>query len=423
MTDVVAMLTHRHAGRRMGELAASLGVDPKTVRKYTAPALAAGSNPGGPPLSTTQWCDLAASWMRQRWFTHVRLLVAHLTRSCRAFIATLTTPALDRRSLRCLARTRRRVPVGDCIAQIILAWPLSDGGRSARQYRRGMDLGRFGIWWSGSWNAGEAPLEDVAAEMETLGYQTLWMSGGFSPGIQSVFKRLVDSTQHATIATGILSVWPNDPSSVGAEVAELGPRFMLGIGASHAVIVEGSGTSYERPFHKVATWLDALDASDSPVPPDHRILAALGPRMLALGAERSLGAHPYVVTLEHTVRAREILGTGPVLAPEVAVVLGTDVDASRAAARNYAALYLSLPNYTNNLISLGWDTTDIEGGGSDRLIDALIPWGTPEAVAARLEEHHAAGADHVCVQIVRDPSKGAEYPLHEYRELAAALVR
>ena len=104
-------------------------------------------------------------------------------------------------------------------------------------------------------------------------------------------------------------------------------------------------------------------------------------------------------------------------------MLGTDADASRAAARNYAALYLSLPNYTNNLISLGWDTTDIEGGGSDRLIDALIPWGMPEAVAARLEEHHAAGADHVCVQIVRDPSKGAEYPLHEYRELAAALVR
>ncbi|MGO9909667.1 MAG: LLM class F420-dependent oxidoreductase, partial [Acidimicrobiales bacterium] len=186
-----------------------------------------------------------------------------------------------------------------------------------------MDLGRFGIWWSGSWNAGEAPLEDVAAEMETLGYQTLWMSGGFTPGIQSVFKRLLAATEHAAVATGILSVWPNDPASVGAEVAEMGPRFLLGIGASHAVVVEGSGTSYERPYSKVATWLDELDASARPVPRDRRILAALGQRMLRLGAERSLGAHPYFVTLEHTVRARAILGNGPVLAPEVAVVLET----------------------------------------------------------------------------------------------------
>ena len=286
-----------------------------------------------------------------------------------------------------------------------------------------MNLGRFGIWWSGSWRAEATPIEDVAREMETLGYQTLWMSAGFHAGIPPVFKTLIEATENATVATGILSVWPNEPAKVAAEAEALGPRFLLGIGASHAVVVEGSGQQYDRPFQHVADFLDGLDglvASDPSVEPGRRILAALGPRMLRLAGERSIGAHPYFVPVEHTVRAREILGDGPVLAPEVAVVLEADPGAARAAARTYTAGYLSLPNYVNNLISLGWTIDDVQSGGSDRLVDALIPWGTPHMISRRIQEHLDAGADHVCVQVIRDHGHG--FPLDEYRQLAGVLA-
>ncbi|MGO9198077.1 MAG: TIGR03620 family F420-dependent LLM class oxidoreductase [Acidimicrobiales bacterium] len=280
-----------------------------------------------------------------------------------------------------------------------------------------MNLGRLGIWWSGSWKAGDTPLEEVAAEVEYLGYQTLWASAGWAPGIPAIFKQLIDATEHATVATGILSVWPNSPAQVGEEAGELGERFLLGVGVSHSVMVE----KYERPLHRMAEWLEELDSSEHPVADDRRILAALGPRMLRLAAERSLGAHPYLVPLEHTNEAREILGIGPVLATEVAVVLETDPDTARAAARSYTSTYLTLPNYVNNLLSLGWTADDMLNGGSDDLVDALIPWGTPDTVVGRIWEHLDAGADHVCVQVIRAEGYLREFPLHEYRELAAAL--
>ncbi|MHB8245875.1 MAG: TIGR03620 family F420-dependent LLM class oxidoreductase [Acidimicrobiales bacterium] len=282
-----------------------------------------------------------------------------------------------------------------------------------------MDLGQFGIWWSGSWNARAVGLDDVASEMERLGYQTLWMSAGFDPGIRPLFKQLLEATQNATIATGILSVWPNQPATVAAEVEALGPRFLLGVGASHDLLVEAAGQKYERPLRHVAQFLDGLDEASPPVPAQRRILAALGPHMLSLGAERSLGAHPYFVPLEHTVRAREILGRDALLAPEVAVVLESDPGVARAAARSYTAGYLQLPNYANNLIALGWPVDDLQSSGSDRLVDALVPWGTPAQVAQRLREHLDAGADHVSIQVVRD--HGADFPLEEYRQLAAQL--
>jgi probable F420-dependent oxidoreductase len=187
-----------------------------------------------------------------------------------------------------------------------------------------VDLGRIGVWWSGAWRLAEHPAVDVAAELESLGYGALWSSGGFDPGFSSTFGRLLASTKRIAVASGIVSMWAGAPSDVGPAVAELEAhfpgRFLLGIGASHAPLV----SDYARPYSHMVTYLDELDALATPVPADRRVLAALGPRMLKLAAQRSAGAHPYFVPAEHTAQARSILGPAPLLAPEVAVVLESD---------------------------------------------------------------------------------------------------
>jgi probable F420-dependent oxidoreductase len=282
-----------------------------------------------------------------------------------------------------------------------------------------VELGRIGVWWSGSWRVGNDPDHNVAGELESLGYGTLWSSGGFESGLSTRFAKLLAATERVTVGSGIVNVWAGVPADVGPAVADLearfGGRFLLGVGASHSAIV----TNYEQPYTHVVDYLDALDALDPPVPPERRILAALGPRMLELAAARAVGAHPYFVTVEHTARAREILGSGPLLAPEVAVVLESDRTAALARAREYAAIYLPLPNYANNLHRFGYVDADFEAGGSDRLIEAVIPWGDAERIARRVHEHLDAGADHVCVQVVA----GYEgFPLAQYRELAPALL-
>ncbi len=281
-----------------------------------------------------------------------------------------------------------------------------------------MDLGPVGVWWSGSWRDPDLPTTDVAAELEALGYGTLWSSGRFDPGLSPHFERLLASTDHVVVASGIVSIWAGAPEDVGPGVARLEEqfpgRFLLGIGTSHSVAV----ADYSRPYSKMVAYLDALDALPETVPPERRVLAALGPRMLELAAARSAGAHPYFVPVEHTARARDILGPGPLLAPEVAVVLETDPVRARALARGYASTYLGLPNYTQNLRTFGFGDEDIDGGGSDRLIDAVIPWGNAETLAAAVRSHHDAGADHVCIQVVADRQT---CPLDEYRQLAALL--
>jgi probable F420-dependent oxidoreductase len=282
-----------------------------------------------------------------------------------------------------------------------------------------MELGRIGVWWSGSWRAAGAADLNVAGELESLGYGTLWSSGGFDPGLSTRFGKLLAATERVTVASGIVSVWTSAPADVSPSVADLearsGGRFLLGLGASHSAIVQ----DYERPFTRVVDYLDALDAIDPPVPPARRILAALGPRMLELAAARAVGAHPYFVPVEHTARARATLGQGPLLAPEVAVVLETDRTKALEIARQYASIYLPLPNYADNLRRFGYGDADIDGGGSDRLIEAVIPWGDAETIAGRVHDHLGAGADHVCVQVIA----GFEaFPLAEYRELAPALL-
>ncbi|HVC68765.1 MAG TPA: LLM class F420-dependent oxidoreductase [Acidimicrobiales bacterium] len=282
-----------------------------------------------------------------------------------------------------------------------------------------MELGRLGIWWSGSWrDEGEVSI-DVAAELEELGYSALWSSGGFQPGLSTRFGRLLASTSRMAVASGIASIWLTSPEDLSRDVADLDARyperFLLGLGASHGPVVD----NYNRPYSHMVGYLDGLDDA-AVVTKDRRVLAALGPRMLTLAATRARGAHPYFVPVEHTTRARATLGEGPLLAPEVTVVLESDPVRARAVARTFTTGYLTLPNYANNLRSLGFGEDDVAGGGSDRLVDAVVAWGDIETVAARVAAHYQAGADHVCIQVVSDAK--TSFPLAEYRRLAPALL-
>jgi probable F420-dependent oxidoreductase len=281
-----------------------------------------------------------------------------------------------------------------------------------------MELGKVGVWWSGSWRVRSDPAIDVAAELERLGYGAIWSSGGFDPGLSPHFGRLLASTKQAVIASGIVNIWRATPAEVAAGVADLrarhGDRFLLGLGVSHGPLVD----EYARPLVRMTAYLDALDAEEVPVAANRRVLAALGPRMLELAAARSAGAHPYLVPVEHTVRARQTLGTGPLLAPEVTAVLEPDPTEARELARKFTAGYLTLPNYVNNLRALGFGDEDLSGGGSDRLLERIVVWGDPGAVAARMREHHEAGADHVCVQVI---AAEQGFPWAQYQALADAV--
>ena len=276
-----------------------------------------------------------------------------------------------------------------------------------------MELGPIGIWWSGSWT------DEAAAEMEELGYGTIWSSGGFRPGLSSRFERLLAATRNIVVASGIVSIWVGEVTDVASSVSKLEDRypgrFLLGLGASHGLVVP----DYARPYSKMVHYLDTLDANDPTIGQDRRVLAALGRRMLELSRERARGAHPYFAPVEHTAKARQILGTGPLLAPEVTVVLETDPIAAREKARLFTAGYLRLPNYANNLRSLGYTDDDVAGGGSDRLVDAVVAWGDIDHIARRVREHLAAGADHVCIQVFAERDG---FPSMQYRELARALL-
>lgn len=282
-----------------------------------------------------------------------------------------------------------------------------------------VNLGSVGVWWSATWRRADDGSADIAAELEDLGYSALWSSGGFEPGLAKRFEHLLSATARLTIASGIVSIWAALPDEIARAVADLDARhpgrFVLGLGASHSAIVE----NYTRPYAHMEGYLDVLDAAGPAVAKDRRVLAALGPRMLELARDRAAGAHPYFVPVEHTARARGILGEGPLLAPEVTVVLERDPTTARELARTFTAGYLTLLNYANNLRSLGFEEDDLAAGGSDRLVDAVVAWGDVDAVATRIREHHAAGADHVCLQVL---STLDSFPLTAYRELAAALV-
>jgi probable F420-dependent oxidoreductase len=276
-----------------------------------------------------------------------------------------------------------------------------------------MQLGEFGVWTSyraiGEANAGEA-----AKLVEELGLGTFWLGGSQQ---LPALRPLLEATERITAATGILNVWQSDPAQVAADFTALDDEFpgrvLLGIGIGHPEAVG----RYNKPLTAMRAFLDGLDEAPTPVPRDRRCLAALGPKMLQLSAERSLGAHTYFVPVEHTRAAREQLGPSALLAPELASVVDEDVDSARAKAREYAKLYLRLSNYTRNVLRFGFTEEDIADGGSDRLIDAIVPHGSPAEIADAARQHRRAGADHVCLQTVGVSG----IPRAEWTALAGAL--
>jgi probable F420-dependent oxidoreductase len=284
-----------------------------------------------------------------------------------------------------------------------------------------VDLGRVGIWSSSRQWRDDGENKEAVAELDELGYGALWIGGAH--GDLVLIEALLDASPRLALATGIVNVWmyaPGDVAAATARVEAAHPgRFLLGIGAGHAVSTEAAGQRYERPYDKIVEYLDGLEASAHPLPKDRMALAALGPRVLRLASARTAGAHPYLVPPEHSRQAREVMGPDALLAPEQKVVLETDPDRARAIARQNLAIYLRLPNYTNNLKRLGFSAEDIDEPGSDHLVDALIAWGDVDTIVGRVRAHLDAGADHVCIQALTD-NPGA-MPRAAWRELAGAV--
>ncbi len=287
-----------------------------------------------------------------------------------------------------------------------------------------MELGRIGVWLGPLSLRSAAETREFAPELEELGYRTIWFGEGV--GTKECFSQaalLLAFTKRAAVATGIANIYARDPMAManGAKtLADAYPgRFVLGIGVSHAPSVATRGHEYAKPIATMRDYLDAMDAaafrSVEPAEQAPRVLAALGPKMLELAAERTHGAHPYFTPPEHTATAREVMGAGPWLAPEQAFVLDTNPESARAKARDHMGYYLALDNYRRNLERLGYGGDDFENGGSDRLVDAIVAWGDVDAVRDRVRAHLDAGADHVCVQAVGDD------PLDELRQVAPAL--
>jgi probable F420-dependent oxidoreductase len=274
-----------------------------------------------------------------------------------------------------------------------------------------MELGRYGVF-------GRAVVLTTgrARILESLGYGTVW-EGGSPPAELSHVEAILNATSSIKVATGIVNVWRADAVEVARsyhriETAYPG-RFLLGIGVGHR---EATAT-YHSPYQTLAEYLDVLDAEG--VPAERRILAALGPRVLQLAGARTAGAHPYLVTPGHSRQAREILGAGKLLAPEQRVVLAADPARARAAGHPSVQPYLRLSNYTTSLRRLGFTAEDVAGEGSDRLIDALVISGDDEQIRRRFEEHHAAGADHVAVQLIAEPGTDLDAGFRRLAEILA----
>ena len=275
-----------------------------------------------------------------------------------------------------------------------------------------LDLGQYGIW---RWWSGVTP--ELAVGLERLGFGTLWL-GGSPSGDLAAAEQALDATSILTVATGIVNVWQDpDPAQVAESFARVDARhpgrFLLGVGIGHPEVAK----EYTRPYDTLVRYVDGLLAGG--VPRESLVLAALGPRVLRLAAERTAGAHPYLVPPEYTRQARDILGAGPLLAPEQKVVLEADPQKARAIGRPRVRFpYLAAVNYRSNLARLGWSEEDMNDGGSDALIDALVAHGTDAQVAERVDAHLDAGADHVCVQLL---TENDDQLLDDYTHLARAL--
>lgn len=283
------------------------------------------------------------------------------------------------------------------------------------------DPGHVGVW--ASWFRGADPDEAAvaAAELEALGYDAIWFPAGEEGAWFPRARAMLDATARMVVATGIVNIWTNDADVTAAHDAALRDRhpdrFILGVGVGHAPI----DRAYARPFTAMRRFLDRLDAASPPVPQEGRVIAALWPRMLELARDRAAGSHTYLVTPEHTRRARAALGPDQLLAAELGVVLEADPERAHELGRAFLTPYLALPNYTGGLRRLGFGDEDLAGGGSDRMLDALIARGEPDEIRARMWEHRAAGADHVAIQVIGTSRDAA--PRAAWRALASALKR
>jgi probable F420-dependent oxidoreductase len=270
-------------------------------------------------------------------------------------------------------------------------------------------IGPFGVWHGGT------PPATLVSAVERLGYGAFWL-GGSPSGDLRVVEELLDATTSLVIATGIVNIWRSDAHEVARSFARLQARhpdrFVLGVGVGHPEATR----EYQSPYATLAAYVETLLADG--VPAGSLVLAALGPRVLRLAAERTAGAHPYLVPSEHSRVARGVMGASALLAPEHKVVLDPDPDRARSLARQSVGRYLRLANYTDNLRRLGWGDADLAGEGSDALIDALVAHGSVEQVAARLHEHRTAGADHVTVHLLLHDDEDA---IKSFEALAQAL--
>jgi probable F420-dependent oxidoreductase len=290
-----------------------------------------------------------------------------------------------------------------------------------------VNIGKYGIWYGGIDALSSAESQRAAQVVEKLGFGALWVAEavGRDPFVSSAM--LLNATSTLRLATGIANVYARDAMTMVAgqkTLAEAFPdRFLLGMGVSHGHLVAGiRKIDWSKPYSYMSDYLDKMDKSlfmaRSAEHEPGRVLAALGPKMLQLSAEKANGSHPYFTTPEHTAEARRIMGADALLAPEQMVVLNTDPTAARVTARKGMKIYLGLPNYANNLKRFGFEDSDFADGGSDRLVDAITTWGTPAQIADRVQQHIDAGADHVCIQVLRDDSA---MPETEWAQLAAEL--
>ena len=290
-----------------------------------------------------------------------------------------------------------------------------------------MDLGRVGLWTFQLDMQPMAAAQEAMAELDELGFGAVWVPEAVGREPFANAALLLSASRRIVVATGIASLHARTALTMQAgwkTLTEAFPdRFLLGIGVSHQPMVEGvHGGTYDKPYSTMVSYLDAMDRglffASPPVAAPQRVLAALGPKMLQLSAARGIGAHPYFVPVEHTAVARAALGPTALLAPEQAVVFSTDPLVARDVARRHMSTYMGLPNYTNNLRRLGWTDDDLIGP-SDKLVDAIVAWGTLDDIVARIRAHHDAGADHVCVQVL--PIEPTALPMAEWRELATTL--
>jgi len=289
------------------------------------------------------------------------------------------------------------------------------------------DLGRIGLWTFALDVQPMVKAQEAAAEIDELGFGTVWLPEAVGREIFSSSALILSATKNINVASGIASIAARSAHTMQSgwkTLSEAFPgRFVLALGVSHShMVTKLHKLSYDKPYSNMVEYLDIMDkspyAAAAPQAPMYRMIGALGPKMLQLSAERGVGAHPYFTTPQHTAEARALLGAKPLIAPEIAVIFETDKDKARATARKFMSTYTRLPNYANSLMRLGFTQDDVTNQ-SDRLVDEIVTWGSLDKIAARIKEHHDAGANHVCVQVLtHDP---LELPMAGWRELSALL--